>query len=247
MIYYKKNQTGLTLLETMLVTALILLGILIGVQQYKKTILNRQVAQIKNSVVLLSSALESYYLNNCYSFLSSYAVSTINLTTNSSIIPVTTPPLPTLQYYIAQPNLIDNGYSTNLHGLNAYTYTVDTTGDFPIIRISSVFNVPTDMQNTLAGLLKPTSISNKTAQSVQFTWSTAPGNTILTSATLSPNLSYVQILAMNLSDTWSRQVSFQYVANLNEQANLCAYWQQPKERCTITGDNTRCNYQNAPS
>lgn len=246
MISFKKSQSGLTLLETMLVISLILLGVVLGMQQYQKTILNRHVAQIKNSVRLLTSALEQYYLSNCYWFLSSYSAFPVSLTANPAVFPVSNPPILTLQNDILQANLIDNAYSSALHGLNAYTYTVDTTGDFPILRISSVFNVPTAMQNTLAALLKPTSISNKTGQSAQFTWSTAPGNTKLTAATLSPNLSYLQLLTMNLMNINNEQISLQYIAGANENANVCIYWQQPKYRCTLTKDTSRCDYQNKP-
>lgn len=239
---------GVTLLETMLAVALILMTILIGLQQYKQVILNRHVAQIKNSVQLVTAGLERYYMTNCYWFFTAYSTFPISLTENPSSVPVTTPANPTLQSYITQPNLIDNPYNTSLHGISAYTYTIDTTNDYTVLRISSVFNVSKNMQNTLAALLKPTVISNQTPTSVQFTWAIAPQNTKMAATTLNPNLSYIQALAMNLVDVSSRQVSFQYVApGPNQQANLCAYWQQPKYRCTITGDTTRCDYQNKPS
>jgi type II secretory pathway pseudopilin PulG len=238
---YKFKQSGLTLLELVLVTSLILLGVIIGIQQYQKTVLNRHVAQIKNSVRMLTSALEQYYTTNCYWFLTGYLSYPIPLTSNP-----TPPGLPnsssTLQNYIVEPNLIDNFYSIQ-HGLNAYTYTIDTRGDFPIIRISTRFNVSTSMLHILAGLLKPTSQNAST-----FTWSANPNNTYLTSATLNSNLSYLQSLSMNFTDVSSRQISYQYVASgPNEQTNLCIYWQQPKYRCTVTKDNTRCDYQNKPS
>jgi hypothetical protein len=239
----------------MLATSLILLSIMIGFQQYKKTIFNRNVAQIKNSVKLLTSALEQYYFTNCFWFLfdpNSYKTPySINLNSNPSNLPATSNPTnPTLQYYIMQPNLIDNHYSTKLHGISAYTYTIDTTGDFPILRVSTTFNVTTAIQNVLAGQLKPTSRSGN-----QFTWSITPGNTYLTAASLNPNLSYMQWLAAKYNivrDSNSQQVSYQYVAvgaksGTEAQANVCYYWQQPKRRCTITGDASRCDYQNKPS
>ncbi len=260
MILLNKNvrfkQSGVTLLETLLATALILLGIIIGFQQYKKIILNRHVAQIKNSIRLLTSALEQYYFTNCYWFLkdsNSYTTPyTISLNNNLSFLPSTSnPPNPTLQYYIMQPNLIDNPYSTN-RGLAAYIYTIDTTGDFPILRVSTTFNVTAAMQGILSGLLKPTSRSGD-----QFTWSTTPGNTYLTAASLNPNLSYMQWLAAkyNVSrstSTQSESVSYQYVDKNSPwnmapaQINVCYYWQQPKLRCLITGDTARCDYQNKP-
>jgi Tfp pilus assembly protein PilE len=244
----KQNKPrGITLLETMLAVALILMTVIIGLQQYKQVVLKRHVAQIKNSVQLLTAGLERYYMTNCYWFFTSYSTFPISLTENPSSIPVTTPASPTLQSYIAQPNLIDNSYNTSLHGINAYTYSIDTTNDYTVLRISSVFNVSKTMQNTLAALLKPTVISNQTSTSVQFTWAIAPQNTKITATTLNPNLAYIQALAMNLVDSASRQVSYQYIASGNQQANLCAYWQQPRERCKLTNDTTRCNYKDTPS
>lgn len=246
------TQTGLTLLETMLVTALILIGVMVGIQQYRKVLFNSHVAQIKNSLSLLTSALQQYYFTNCYWFLTdanSYTTPyTISLNSNPSFLPATSAN-PPLQYYIMQPNLINNFYSQH-RGLSAYTYTIDTTGDFPIIRVSTTFNVSLAMQDILAGLLKPTSRSGN-----QFTWSTTPGNTYLTAASLNPNLSYMQWLAAKYNvrrDSNSQQVSFQYVQygapnGSGGQVNVCYYWQQPKWRCTITGNKSRCDYQNRPS
>lgn len=248
--HHRHKHSGVTLLETMLATAIILLGVIIGIQQYRKVIFNRHVAQIKNSVKLLTSALEQYYFTNCFSFLTdsnSYTTPyTITINRNPSFLPVTSnPSYPTLQDYIVQPNLIDNPYSPKFHGLSAYTYVIDTTGDFPIIRISTTFNVSLVMQNALAGQLKPTSRSGN-----QFTWSTTPGNTYLTAASLNPNLSYMQWLAAKYNivrTSNSQEVSYQYVLNTEGQANVCYYWQQPKWRCSITKNNTRCDYQNKPS
>ncbi len=238
------SQKGLSLLETMLVTSLILFGILIGLQQYKKTVLNRKVAQIQNSVKLLTTALEQYYLVNCIPFLGSgYAAYTINLSSNLSFLLAPSNPVnPTLNSYITQPNLIDNLYNASQHGLNAYTYTIDVSGDFPIIRINTTFNVPSAMQNILAGLLKPTSRSGN-----QFTWSSSPGNTYLTVPNLNANLSYMKWLSMNFTNPSTTQISTQYTYNGQVEANICIYWQQPKNRCVLTKDNTHCDYKNKPS
>jgi Tfp pilus assembly protein PilE len=253
--HHRLKHSGVTLLETMLATALILLGVIIGIQQYRKVIFNRHVAQIKNSVKLLTSALEQYYFTNCYWFLAdpnSYDKPySIAINSNPEILPVSSDPTnPTLQYYIMQPNLIDNPYSAKLHGISAYAYTIDTTGDFPILRVSTTFNVTPAIQNILAGQLKPTSHSGN-----QFTWSTTPGNTYLTTASLNPNLSYMQWLAAKYNivrDSNSQQVAYQYVAygarsGSGGQFNVCYYWQQPKWRCIVANNASRCDYQNKPS
>lgn len=247
----RSKTSGLTLLETMLILALLTLGLVIGITQYKEVTFKGRVAQIKNSVQLLTTALEQYYISNCYWFLTdtnSYSMPyTISLNTNPTFLPVTTspnPPNPTLQSYITQPNLIDNVYNSKQHGLNAYTYTIDVRGDFPIIRVSTTFNVSSSMQNILAGLLKPTS-----RQGNQFTWSTAPGNTYLTAAHLSPNLSYSQWLGLHYNvdrSSNTEQVAYQYVTDNTGQINVCTYWQQPQMRCWITKNSSRCDYQNKP-
>ena len=192
---------------------------------------------------LLTSALEQYYFTNCFGFLANYSSYSITVNSNPAFLPVTSnPSYPTLQDYIMQPNLIDNPFSTKLHGISAYTYIIDVTGDFPILRISTTFNVTPAMQNILAGQLKPTSRSGN-----QFTWSTTPGNTYLTEASLNPNLSYMQWLAAKYNvvrSSASQQVSYQYVVQAVGQVNVCYYWQQPKWRCLIT-NSSRCTLKKA--
>lgn len=219
--YQKKTKPiiGLTLLEVMLAVAILLLGVMLAASQYQKTVLNRKIAQIQNSVRLLSTALEQYYYANCSSLLSTYAQTTI---TTAALTP-----------YVVTPQVIGNAYSTT-SGLNAYTYLINTVGDLPVLQISTTFNsnsISSGLLNTLAAALKPTS-TNKYV----FTWSTAPGNTTLTPAQFSSAISYTNTLSIKLSSPDSASYP-----------NTCFYWQQPVNRCKIiTSGNGRCTYQTHP-
>ncbi len=214
-IHLKSNFSikGVTLLELMLVISITLLGVVMAISQYQKTILHRNIAQMQNSVRILISALEQYYYGNCYNLLSKYQNSTVAVST--------------LSPYVATPKIIGNPYIAAV-GLANYQYTIDTTGDFPILQVSTTFTkgMSKDILSTLAGALKPTSTSGYT-----FIWSAGPGNTQLTPAELNPALSYVNTLSANLSSP-----------DATKYADTCAYWQNPKNRCTITGDNTKCSY-----
>jgi type II secretory pathway pseudopilin PulG len=241
---------GVTLLETMLAVSLIVLGVILGVGQYQKVALQRKAAQIQNSVVLLGNALEQYYSVNCYYFLTQYSIYPIDPYTNPAIVPEPSssgdPQNPTLATYIATPQLIGNPYAVNPNGPAAYTYTINVKGDIPVLSISTQFSAATSstILSVLQGKLKPNVVKNK-----QFTWYTALHRSLASQATgLNTNLSYLQAMApgqkQNVS---SRQLASQYMVSGDQFANVCAYWQQPQYRCTITGDNTRCDYQNKPS
>ena len=239
---------GVTLLESLLVTAIIALGVVLGIQQYQKIVLQRNVARIKNSVQLLTNALQQYYYTNCYYFLAdpkSYSiVYPIKPNSNPAVIPipVDAPPLPTLMTYITQPQLITNPYLPTVAGLNAYQYTIDVRKDFPLIHVSTTFAVSKDKLTTLAALLKPTSIHGTI-----FTWSMSPGSIPVAAGPLNTNLSYIQTLAVNYTNTSSgnEQVAYQYVNNSSSSTNLCAYWSYPKFRCLVTGNTSRCGFLNA--
>lgn len=220
---YKKNVNspiGLTLIEVMLIIALLTLGVVLVAFQYQKNVSNRKITQIQNSVRLLSTALEQYYYANCYTILSNYRQSLIP---PANLIP-----------YIITPKVIGNAYAYGTKsGLNAYVYSQDATTDFPSLSISTTFNqntVSKALLNTLAATLKPT-----TTNGYAFFWSISPGNTTLMPAPLSSALSYTNTLSAKLSSPDSMHY-----------ASTCFYWQQPVNRCKITGDNSRCDYQSKP-
>lgn len=251
---YNRSK-GVTLLETMLAVSLIILGVVLSVEQYQKVVLERKAAQIQNSVTLLGNALEQYYNVNCYYFLTQYSIYPIEPYTNPAIVPEPTsssdPQNPTLATYIATPQLVGNAYATSPNGPTAYTYKINTQGDFPILSISTSFSAVTSstILSTLQGILKPSVVTNK-----QFTWYTALHHSLESQATgLNTNLTYLQALAPSQwANTSSRQLSMQYMTpntgfgSYNQFANVCAYWQQPQYRCNITNDNTRCSYKNPP-
>ncbi len=205
-----RSTKGITLLEILLVVALLTLGMLLLSDQYQKNLFNRNTSQIQNSLQLLTSALEQYYDTNCSALLAQYRQFTL---TPALIMP-----------YITTPQMLGNAYAVT-SGINAYTYVIDTTTDFPILEISTTFNskiVSRILLNALAARLKPTLMNQYT-----FTWKTAPANTLLTPASLNPALSYLNTLSADLPD--------------NEDIQLtCSYWQQPAHRCKIAGGS--CTY-----
>ncbi len=225
---------GITLLESMLVVVILLAVLLLSVQQYRAIVFEREAAEIQNSLRILNQALEQYYASNCYTFLKQYKSYPINPYSNTT--PITSASL-TLNQYVATPAIINNPFNPQVKGLSAYSYTINTSSDFPTIEISTTFPPSFSLNEltVLAGLLKPNVMNQKTKS---LTWSTAPNNTQLTPAPATPALSYIDTLSMQLSSS-----STAYTAT-------CAYWQNPKNRCTITGANTgtnnRCDYQNKP-
>jgi type II secretory pathway pseudopilin PulG len=209
----KRRQliAGVTLLELMLVCSIIILGIVIAISQYNKTIFNRNTKQVQNSVRILTDALARYYYANCHDLLSSYKDYSISVTE--------------LTPYIASPKIISNPYS--VQGLAAYQYSINTINDMPILEVSSTFpNMSQEALSVLEGVLKPTSI-NKTT----FLWNAGLENTSLTPAALNPNISYMNALSAELSTPGKNTIA------------SCAYWQQPKHRCTLTNDLTRCTFK----
>lgn len=256
MISKMKGARGLSLMEVMLVTALIALGLILGIAQYQKTIFQRKVAQIQHSVTVLEGALQQYYNVNCYWFLSPAAsyttVYAVPLTTNPTVVPAPsdTSPNPTLSDYIANAGLINNPYAPNASGPAAYTYQIDTRADFPVLSVSTQF--PTTLSAsqlaTLQGLLKPNSVSKG-----QFSWSIILNQPVKDQFTgIDTNLSYVRAMAGELfMDTSIRQYGMQYMVPRPDMAagvgsqfgNVCAYWQNPTNRCIITRNSTRCTYQ----
>ncbi len=221
---------GMTLLESLLVISIIIAGVLIGIQQYQKNVFDHHVREIENSVQILNQALEQYYESNCYVFLKNYTYYFIDPSANKT--PVSSTAL-NLSQYVITPKLINNPFNLQTNGLNAYSYKIDTSSDFPTFEISTTFppKFPLTLLNTLAGLLKPSFMDEKNKRLI---WSTGPSNTQLTPVPLTPSLFYINALSTQLSSS-----AASYTAT-------CAYWQYPKNRCTLTGDTTRCNYQNPP-
>ncbi len=248
---YRYNRfKGVTLLETMLVVALILLGVTLGIGQYQKVVFKRKAAQIQNSVILLGHALEQYYSVNCYYLLTQYASYSIDLYTNPTIVPAPSSGsallTPTLATYITTPQLVGNAFGVKQNGPAAYTYTINVKGDVPVLSVSTQFS-PTINKTTLStlqGLLKPDAVTNK-----QFTWYTTSSRSLASQATeLSTNRTYLEAMAPGqLFNVSSRQLAMQYYASGDQFTNVCSYWQQPQYRCTITGDKTRCDYQKKPA
>lgn len=245
-----KNQ-GVTLLEVLLATALILLALTIGAVQYKKMILRQNATKIQNSVIFLGNALQQYYNVNCYWFLTdpnSYnAVYPIPLNRNPSVVPApssSTEPNPTLINYIPNSELINNPYAMQ-SGVNAYTYQIDTRADFPVLTISTQFS-PTlspSLFSFLQGRLKPSSVdvADKT-----FTWNIVRNQPVKRRFNgLNANLSYINAMAGNLGlDAWGRQYGMQYYnsGSGTQFTNVCSYWQVPQNRCLRTGNTSRCTY-----
>lgn len=261
-----KSADGLTLIEIMLVMALIILGAVVCFDQYQKIASQRKVAQIQYSVTALQNALQQYYGVNCYWFLSdpnSYStVYPISLTKNPAVVPapVDSSPNPTLSNYITNAGLINNPYAGASYGPAAYTYQIDTRGDIPILSVSTQFpqTVSASLLSILQGLLKPSSVNKG-----QFTWSIILNQPVKNQFTgLNTNLSYVQQMAAGLwLDTSGRQYGMQYMTpNVmvnggtssagSQFANMCAHWQVPSNRCKETGANitnpARCAYQFTP-
>ncbi len=256
-MHRSNHSKGVTLLETMLAVSLILLGVVLGISQYQRIILKRKVAQIQNSVILLSNALEQYYSVNCYYFLTQYAIYPINSPyTNPAIIPQPSDPSqqsPVLAAYLSTPQLIGNAYAATRNGPEAYTYAINVEGDVPILSISTQFSAATSsvLLSTLQGMLKPNVVTGK-----KFTWYVTLSHSLKSESTgLTTNLTYLQAMTPpgQAPTILSRQLGMQYVTpEINggigyQFANVCAYWQFPKNRCTITGDNTRCDYQKKTS
>lgn len=244
------HAKGVTLLETMLAVSLILLGVVLGISQYQKIILKRKVAQIQNSILLLGNALEQYYSVNCYYFLTQYTTYSINNPyTNPTIIPQPSDPNqqnPPLAAYLSTPQLIGNAYAATHNGPGAYTYAINVEGDVPVLSISTQFSATTSstLLSTLQGMLKPSVVSGK-----KFTWYVTLSHSLKSQSTgLTTNLTYLQAMAPGQApNVTNPQLGYQYTNSSGKQfTNVCTYWQQPKYRCTITGDNTRCDYQHKP-
>lgn len=256
MISRVKSAHGLTLVEVMLVISLIVLGVVLGVDQYQKVTFQRKVAQIEYSVTMLGNALQEYYAVNCYWFLSdpnSYdIVYPVPLTANPGVVPAPTDssPNPTLSDYISNAGLINNPYALMSYGPAAYTYQIDVRTYSPILSVSTQFPaaVSASLLSTLQGLLKPSTVNKG-----QFTWNVILNQPVKGQFTgLNTNLSYVQQMASGLfMDRAGRQYGMQYMSPNNrggtgyQFANVCPYWQIPANRCLAAGiDSTdpRCSY-----
>ncbi|MCD6044967.1 MAG: hypothetical protein K0R48_130 [Gammaproteobacteria bacterium] len=246
-----KSQ-GVTLLEVMLATALILLALVIGTVQYKKMVLRQNATEIQNSVIFLGNALQQYYNVNCYWFLTDPASYgdpySISLNTNPSVVPApssNTEPNPTLIDYIPNPASINNPYAVQ-SGLNAYTYQIDTRADFPVLTISTQFSpsLSPSLFSFLQGRLKPSSVdvAHKT-----FTWNIVRNQPVKRRFNgLNANLSYVNAMAGNLYlDIGGGQYGMQYYNSGVQFTNVCSYWQIPQNRCQRTEVESRCTYQSS--
>lgn len=238
---------GITLLESLFALTIIAVGLSLVASAYKKFTVRRNAAQIQNSVVLLGNALQQYYNVNCYWFLTGYSAYTIDPTTNPTVIP-TGGSNPALSAYIATPQIIGNPYGTTTTGAGAYTYTVDVQGDFPVFKISTTFasTTSTNIMSTLESILDPDVVDKNNKI---FTWYTASHYSLDSQSTsLNTNLNYVQALAPLYTNTSNASLPDQYKNSAGkEYTNVCAYWQTPSIRCTITGVSTRCSYQNIDS
>jgi hypothetical protein len=118
----------------------------------------------------------------------------------------------------------------------------------PVLSISTQFSMTTNstVLSTLQGMLKPSVVTGK-----KFTWYVTLNHSLKSQSTgLNTNLTYLQAMTPGQKfNVRSRQLAMQYMnSSTGDQfVNVCAYWQQPQYRCKITGDTTRCDYQNKPS
>lgn len=109
-----KSSRGVSLLELMFVLAIMAIVALGGIRQYQRHILKRDILSVKNSVQILTFALNNYYLANCGNL--------------------------TRQLLILEPNILVPNYLPNLDnisnplsnlGANAYTLTINTMSQTP--------------------------------------------------------------------------------------------------------------------
>jgi type II secretory pathway pseudopilin PulG len=139
---------GFSLLEVLLFLTVASVILLAAVNRYSKSTLNTQTVQVKNSIQLLTGALDSYYFANCST-----------LAGNKTTIPLRK----LSPDYLPDSTPIQNPFNpkAGIRGVQSYTLTVDATGtssDTPWT-LSISLNFPQSLTSsqfsTIASLLGP--------------------------------------------------------------------------------------------
>lgn len=143
-----KKNSGFSLLEVLLFLAVASIILLATINRYNKSSLNTQALRVKNSIQLLTAALDSYYFANC-----------ATLAGDKTNIPLRK----LIPDYLPDRASIQNPFNpkAGLNGAQSYTLTVDATSTSPdtpwILSITVDFpsNLAPTQFGAIASLLSP--------------------------------------------------------------------------------------------